>query len=442
MVTQNQEMPMTPLERVDEPDMGTGLIDPTRYTDPEFAKLEWERMWTKTWNIAGPLCDIPEVGDYFTHTLGRESFIFIRTDEDEIKGYYNICPHRGSRLRPSVGAGHAEQLQCPFHLWTFDIEGKLHTVPDRQHFVNGIPEDKQHLAEVRVETWGPFVFFNMDDEAESLTDFLGVIPSHLDPYHFEEYHLVQDYQLIWDCNWKFAVDQFAEIYHLPALHPQLIEWWDTAGTPLDVYDGGRHSRQLIRQGYPDGGAWTDEMARRHGYTDKEMITDSQWQQLAAVGIEQDEFEGGVNDVRPAIIEARRELYEAMGVDVSALHGEQLIDDYHYMIFPNITLNIGGTSLTYFRARPHPTNPDQCLWDYQTYVRLPEGTPIPPRPATVRGTAHDVEVFEALGQDMAQAQIVQESYHSQGFSGILLNSEERRVRAMHYALEQYLFGPDR
>ena len=442
MVTQNQEMPMTPLERVDEPDMGTGLIDQTRYTDPEFAKLEWERMWTKTWNIAGPLCDIPEVGDYFTHTLGRESFIFIRTGEDEVKGYYNICPHRGSRLRPSVGAGHAEQLQCPFHLWTFNIEGELHTVPDRQHFVNGIPEEKQHLAEVRVDTWGPFVFFNMDDEAESLTDFLGVIPSHLDPYHFEEYHLVQDYQLIWDCNWKFAVDQFAEIYHLPALHPQLIEWWDTAGTPLDVYDGGRHSRQLIRQGYPDGGAWTDEMARRHGYTDKEMITDSQWQQLAAVGIEQDEFEGGVNDVRPAIIEARRELYEAMGVDVSALHGEQLIDDYHYMIFPNITLNIGGTSLTYFRARPHPTSPDQCLWDYQTYVRLPEGTPIPPRPATVRGSAHEVEVFEALAQDMAQAQIVQESYHSQGFNGILLNSEERRVRAMHYALEQYLFGPDR
>ena len=442
MVTQNQEMPMTPLERVDEPDMGTGLIDQTRYIDPEFAKLEWERMWTKTWNIAGPLCDIPEVGDYFTHTLGRESFIFIRTGEDEVKGYYNICPHRGSRLRPSVGMGHAEQLQCPFHLWTFDIEGQLNTVPDRQHFVNGIPEEKQHLAEVRVDTWGPFVFFNMDDEAESLTDFLGVIPSHLDPYHFEEYHLVQDYQLIWDCNWKFAVDQFAEIYHLPALHPQLIEWWDTAGTPLDVYDGGRHSRQLIRQGYPDGGAWTDEMARRHGYTDKEMITDSQWQQLAAVGIEQDEFEGGVNDVRPAIIEARRELYEAMGVDVSALHGEQLIDDYHYMIFPNITLNIGGTSLTYFRARPHPTNPDQCLWDYQTYVRLPEGTPIPPRPATVRGSAHEVEVFEALAQDMAQAQIVQESYHSQGFNGILLNSEERRVRAMHYALEQYLFGPDR
>ena len=114
MVTR-QPQPMTPLDRVDEPDMGTGVIDQTRYTSPEFARLEWERMWTKVWNIAGPLCDIPETGDYFTHALGRESFIFMRTGEDEFKGFYNVCPHRGSRLRASSGLGHAEQLQCPFH---------------------------------------------------------------------------------------------------------------------------------------------------------------------------------------------------------------------------------------------------------------------------------------------------------------------------------------
>ena len=123
MVTQNQ-LPMTPLSRVDEPDMGTGLIDPTRYTSHEFAQLEWDRMWTKTWNIAGPLCDIAEVGDYFTHTLGRESFIFMHTGENEFSGYYNVCPHRGSRIRPSVGVGHAEQLQCPFHLWDVQHRGR------------------------------------------------------------------------------------------------------------------------------------------------------------------------------------------------------------------------------------------------------------------------------------------------------------------------------
>ena len=131
MVTQSQ-LPMTPLERVNEPDMGTGVIDQTRYTSLEFAQLEWERMWTKVWNIRRAAVRHPRrVGDYFTHTLGRESFIFMRTGDDEFKGYYNVCPHRGSRIRPSVGVGHAEQLQCPFHLWTFNIEGELQNVPDR-----------------------------------------------------------------------------------------------------------------------------------------------------------------------------------------------------------------------------------------------------------------------------------------------------------------------
>ena len=152
MVLENRPAP-TPTGRADEPDMGTGLIDTERYTSPEFARLEWERMWTKVWLNAGPLSDIPEVGDHFVHAVGRESFIFMRTAPDEVKGFYNICPHRGSRLRPSMGLGHAEQLQCPFHLWTFDLSGALMDVPDRQHFVNGIPDDKQRLSEVRVETW-------------------------------------------------------------------------------------------------------------------------------------------------------------------------------------------------------------------------------------------------------------------------------------------------
>ncbi len=107
MVTKDP-LPMTPIVRVDEPDMGNGLIDHTRYISPEFAKLEWDRMWTKVCLNAGPLSDVPEVGDHFVHAIGRESFIFMRTSADEIKGFYNVCPHRGSRIRPSLGLGHAE----------------------------------------------------------------------------------------------------------------------------------------------------------------------------------------------------------------------------------------------------------------------------------------------------------------------------------------------
>ena len=84
----------------------------------------------------------------------------------------------------------------------------------------------------------------------------------------------------------------------------------------------------------------------------------------------------------------------------------------------------------------------CGSDYQQLARLPEGAPAPPRPETQYGTARNTEFFEALAQDTAQAQIVQESYHSQGYSGILLNSEERRIRAMHKGIDDYIYGPDR
>ena len=441
MVLENRPAP-TPTGRTDEPDMGTGLIDTERYISPEFARLEWERMWTKVWLNAGPLSDIPEVGDHFVHAVGRESFIFMRTTPDEIKGFYNICPHRGSRLRPSTGLGHAEQLQCPFHLWTFDIEGRLTNVPDRQHFVNGIPEEKQCLTEVRVETWAGWVWFNMDPEAEPLHEFLGVIPSHLDPYELQNYHVVEDYVLEWECNWKFAVDQFAEIYHLPALHPQLLEYFDHLSTPLDVYDGGKHSRQLIRMGTPDP-SWTDDLARRFGYESGDQLTQQQRQNLEQCGVDPDSFTGKARELPPFLARARREWGERIGMDFSLLVDEQLVDDFHYMIFPNITLNLTSGSFLFFRPRPHPSNPNKCFWDYQVYARVPEGAPPPRRPATVHGTARNhPELFEALEQDMAQAQIVQESYHSRGFSGILLNNEERRIRAMHHALDQYIHGPDR
>ena len=142
-------------------------------------------------------------------------------------------------------------------------------------------------------------------------------------------------------------------------------------------------------------------------------------------------------------QARRDWGQRIGLDMDLLVDEQLVDNFHYMLFPNLTFNFTYGSFLFFRPRPHPTDPNKCYWDYQVYARVPEGAPAPRRPATVYGTARNhPELFEAIEQDMAQAQIVQESYHSKGFSGILLNSEERRVRAMHYALDQYLYDPDR
>ena len=102
----------TPTEKAPEPALGTELIPKERYTSAEFMRLEWERLWTKVWNIAGRESDIPNVGDYFTTELGPESFLVVRETPDRVRAFYNVCPHRGNQIR-NPGMGHASPSSAP-----------------------------------------------------------------------------------------------------------------------------------------------------------------------------------------------------------------------------------------------------------------------------------------------------------------------------------------
>ncbi len=100
--------PRTPLEKFPEPDLGTARIPKDRYTSPDFARREWERMWTRTWQCAGPLSDLAEPGDYFTYEIGPESILVTRhgTGDGDIAAFFNVCQHRASQIR-QPGVGHA-----------------------------------------------------------------------------------------------------------------------------------------------------------------------------------------------------------------------------------------------------------------------------------------------------------------------------------------------
>jgi phenylpropionate dioxygenase-like ring-hydroxylating dioxygenase large terminal subunit len=173
--------PRTPLEKYPEPDLGTAVIPKDRYTSPEFARLEWERMWTRTWQCAGPVSDLLEPGDYLTYEIGSESILVTRhgTGDGDVAAFYNVCQHRASQIR-QPGVGHARQLVCPYHLWTYDLEGRLVEVPDREDFPQGIPVG-MCLPQVRAEVWGGWVWVNLDPDAAPLAEFLGVVADHLAP---------------------------------------------------------------------------------------------------------------------------------------------------------------------------------------------------------------------------------------------------------------------
>ena len=426
----------TPMHKFPEPELGDAPIPKERYTSPEFMAREWERMWTRTWVIAGPVSDIPEVGDYFTFELGHESIIVVRSAPDRIDALYNVCQHRASQVVPKRGCGHARAFVCPYHRWTYDLQGKLRGLPDREDFRQGT--EGIGLPSLQVDTWGGWVFVNMAPDPEPLPEFLGLVAEHLAPYDFGgSFALTEEYVFEWDCNWKVAVDSFNEAYHVQGIHPELLPFTDDVDCPVDLL--GKHSRFLFHVGRPSP-RWSDRMARQAGYEDRNALSKEMRGMLEMNGVDPEPYDGRQGEVRPVLMEAARETARKNGFDYDALNDEQIMMDVHYQIFPNITLNISPNHFWFFRARPHPDDPNRCFWDYQNYDRLPVGTERPPRPQTVHtrwGEGHESKLHLALRQDGEQAAPQQRGLRSRGFKGLHLAYQERRIRHFHDVLDRYL-----
>lgn len=118
-------------------DYGTKPIITRDYNSKDAADLEWEKMWTKVWTLAGFACDLTAVGDYFRYDLGRESFFVVRTAKTRIQAFYNVCPHRGNQIVTSDFGAARGCFQCAFHGWTFELNGKLRKISERRNLSAG-----------------------------------------------------------------------------------------------------------------------------------------------------------------------------------------------------------------------------------------------------------------------------------------------------------------
>ena len=105
-----------------------------RYIDPAFMRLEYERLWSRVWQVAARLDEIPETGDYTTYQIGDQSVVVVRVDQSTIKAYHNVCPHRGTALAQGSGRFGSCRIQCPFHGWRWDLAGNNEAQGDRGAF--------------------------------------------------------------------------------------------------------------------------------------------------------------------------------------------------------------------------------------------------------------------------------------------------------------------
>ncbi len=201
------------------------------YTDPAFLDLENARLFAPTWVLAGFGATLPNKGDAVPVTVAGVPIFLIRGDDGEIRAFQNVCPHRGSRLMAEP-CNLKLRINCPYHAWAFDTRGRLR---GRPHFDG--PQKHQvikdgsgpNLIPVRAETWLDMVFVNISDDARPLSEFLAPITMRLDGYDLTALEYAGSTAFEVDANWKFAVENYIDPYHVFAVHPRLIKF-----APMDT----------------------------------------------------------------------------------------------------------------------------------------------------------------------------------------------------------------
>jgi phenylpropionate dioxygenase-like ring-hydroxylating dioxygenase large terminal subunit len=407
-------------------------IPAERYTSPEFMREEWEKVWTRTWQVACRAQDVAEAGDFHTVEFGRESIIVIRGDDDVVRGFYNVCQHRGTRLCMKGQAGNRGEFKCSYHGWRWNTRGELLEVQDPQTFRNGVPANELGLSPVKVDLWGGFVWFNMNADAPPLLEYLEVIPEQVAPYQPERWQIVREFQVEFDCNWKVVADAFCESYHLRVTHPELLGFMEDFHIQLDCYD--RHSRFMSP---------TMTQALRLGDNTHAIHPDIA-ESLRMVGLDERDFASNPRATRDALIETKRAQQDNFHFPWKTLSDEQLTDVYHYSIFPGTQLQIFAEVTFVFIFRPHPTSPDKCIFEWQQLSYAPDGLTIQ-RPERLDLTADDpVDLgneFSNLAyiQDSFNLPLIQQGMHSAGFKGLYLSDQEISIAHYHKVLMEFIEG---
>lgn len=416
--------------------LGDADIAFERYTSPALFQQEFEQLWPKVWQFACRLEHIPQVGDYYVYELGPNSFLVVNTEQG-IKAFYNACLHRGTKLRAEEGMGCAQELRCPYHGWTWGLEGELKRVPCAWDFPHVKPEDYR-LPEVRVATWGGFVFINMDDNAAPLEDFLEVLPAHFRDWdlgqRFTELHMAK----VLPCNWKTALEAFLESYHVVETHPQLLQGTGDANVQYDTY--GDH----VTRFYAVGGVSSPHLEQP--LSEQELVNSML---VGDRSVLTDELRVQPGETARVVMARflRKTLGSKYAVDLSAVSDAEMIDTIEYHLFPNMVLFPGVSLPMVYRFRPLGSEVERCLFEIFFLRPLAEGQERPDAPevchvaeeesyAVVPGM--DPYLANVYDQDTANLKAQQQGFKASKKKGETLgNYQEVRIRHFHRTLDRYL-----
>lgn len=416
--------------------MGTTDIPIERYFDKAYHDREVEKVWRKTWQWACRLEDIPNIGDHVVYEIVHDSVIVVRTGPEagDIKAYVNACLHRGTQLRTEGGC--VKQFKCPFHGFTWGLDGCLKDVPEAWDF-NHIDWASFSLPELQLDIWGGFVFINFDEQCESLVDYLEILPEHFATFALEDRYKAIHVAKVMPCNWKLCAEAFVEAYHVASAHPQTVAYYGDSNTQYDTWPGVRHiNRMISAQGVPSPSVEhiTETMTREMMERDTPFFKS------------RDQSVDGETPRHYFANVAREKIAKTAGRDFSALSDSEAIDLIQYTVFPNF-VPYGGMGLSAgYRFRPYGDNPEKSVMEiFFLFPKAADGSHPKPAPMVWLQEDEPWSTVEAMGsaamvvdQDTDNLKRIQKGLRATKKPGVTLaNYQESRIRHFHQTLDRYM-----
>jgi phenylpropionate dioxygenase-like ring-hydroxylating dioxygenase large terminal subunit len=346
-----------------------------RYLDPEFAERERERVFGQSWIAAGFAYQLARPGDYLVFDELGESVIVLRDDDGALRAYHNTCRHRGSSLLKNCGR--VDAISCPYHGWTYGLNGDLTAVPKEGGFERLRPGTRG-LMPVAVDEWAGFAWIHLGDAPPPLRSTLGSLVDELAPYALEDMRPVHRIEEVMPANWKAMLENAMDFYHVPFVHKGTVQKHVQQGPDLTVY--GEHTRQRL---HIAPYRWRERLDRRC---------------------------------------TRGGPYSAS--QISSLH--------KYLLFPNFLINVLPYHLTVMQA--FPRTPDTCTLRYSFCKRRgARGIEL----ARVYGTWAASRYI--LREDRAILERFQEGLASRRMEYQILHEEESAAGWFHGTLNRRLAG---
>ena len=408
----------------------------SRYTDQAFFNREMEKMWSQVWQFACREEHVAHPGDYFVYDIGKYSIVIVRTESGALRAYHNSCLHRGTQLKPRASLGTSTVIQCPYHGWTWNLDGVLVELPCEWEFPHVDPDDMQ-LEQARVDTWNSLVFVNLADAGPSLSEYLEVLPEHFQNWDMTGWRTSVHARKELPCNWKAAQDAFIEAYHTRMVHPQTL---GTAGDLNQQHDifGDHVSRDIVALG-------VSSPSLDEPLDDAEILQQMLMGDAAVIGERPELVEG--ETARSVMARSMRETMASLGVDTSGYSIAETIDSIKYTLFPNLFIFAGLSLRVLYQYRPLGNDPDRCIFDIIFMRPAPAGDSRP-EPAQIVHLGEEDSYMNVPGMDPGFGELFDQD------TGILRSQRdgmhaskrglatfsiylESRLRHIHNTLDKYL-----